>query len=360
MAKEKKDKKKTVDQMTVDELKTYIQNNPTDQFAKDKLDERVRTAEKEAKRKEKLDNGGTIEKFDAKKIPQYLNEAVKEIPNAIKETVSGLKEDLGYSIADNPEEYKEEVKEYNQKMGIEPTEEVTPSVTTPEVENVPVDWKDVIINQNNGTREKGQKTTPKKNIADYTQDALKWAGAVGDTIASSYKQKANTAHSLAGYGGQFAPSSAKPYSEEETTSPFQKIRSQAYENVTSKMKAEQEAQNKATQTAIDNLNKEVYDEAAKYAAGRQAEVNETLGKVSNKLHIDLQKSVYDLKKGELDKFIKEMESDLGSLPPKIKEIASVLMKGNLESSILSADVNVVGSGIKTAGDLLSKLVGAAF
>lgn len=364
----KKDKKKTVNQMTYEELIAYMNETQTNgdllnfQAAKDELENRKVKNERETFAKE---NPEKVEKFDAKKIPEYLTEGAKLTAQEVKEAPGRLANDLFTPMTEEEKaDYEKQKEEYANNFGyaLQPKEEeaVTPEEVEESVKVTPTE-----------TTESVKEERPSYNWKAGAENLGVYANALIDSIGASHKRKANNAVALSGFAGPYG-STQKIYSDEETVDPFQKIRNQTLNNYTSQLQAEQEAKNKAMQTDIKNKYKSIYDIDAENTAERQAYINEKLGTVQNDLNIDLNKKLINMKKEELTSYLKNLQSKLSLISQKINDkgfieglkqslptLIELSQEGKLTGNILGTNADVVGgatSGMIDAGTTITGLL----
>lgn len=220
------------------------------------------------------------------------------------------------------ERIAEREKRLNNAEGTENNAELTTPSYTPETKTEEAGIKET------STSEPEEKTN-RKSFRDYIGDVGNYATALTDTIGAAYKQRANNARSLAGYAGQFAPSGGQPFSEEAAKSPFQKIREQTYENINSRLRAEQAAINAGEQQKITNEYKSVYDIANMNEAQRNAYTAQMLGEISNGLQLDLTKDLRKVNKEELQNYLAQLKDRVGAIKDNV--IAKGIKDGLIES-----------------------------
>lgn len=367
-------KKKTIEDMKKeqrDALTKYKQaeaagDTSTMMFQKDRYD----SLQNQIEKTEIYEKMTPEQRQAAKDKPITAKDVIGGLTSGIKATAEGFKS----SIKDDPEAYEKQKQEYEAiwGSGAAPIEE-TPTETTEEIiEETPAPVETPATPTEEAPAP--EVTTPSSYDWRRSGENLKtYSNALLDTIRAGHARKANQAVALSGFAGQYG-STQKPFTEEETQSPFEKMREQSYQNYISNMQAEQQALNDVTRTDVKNKYKSVYDIDATNTTERQKYITQSLGEIQNLLSVDLNKSIMQMKKGELDSFIKEVNTKIKDIGDVIKDkslvegLKAALPKllelsyaGKLEQSLLgTGSLDVVGGGVNaatTAGGLLASIIG---
>lgn len=304
-----------------------------------------------------------------------VKETFKDIPSSLVSGAKAYASNFAPMTEEEKQRYEEDKLDYAKTFGAAPEEDVTEEVITetPVLDEIPSTPEEAEMKATEDVTETPSTITPEeRNSFDWrsSPDNLGlYANAMLDSIAAGHKRRANQAVALSGFAGPYG-STQKPFSEEEATSPFEKIKQQTYENYLSSMRNKQDALNNVERTDIKNKYKSVYDIDAKNTAERQAYITQTLGSIQNQLNVDLNRSIMSMKKEELKEFVSRLQDNLEEIASNIddegiinglKQSIPLLMKasleGNLESALLNANVNAVGNAATSLGGGLASFIG---